>query len=199
VKNLKILLPGIIFLALSFLWGYQNRAKFHRCYQLNQELLRELKEVSRDQKTEWPFLDEGDSLDHSLTLSLIGDRPVTLGTGESCLLIFFDTACPACLQAAVDLYAGFLQYEERGLNIVSVSRARQEDLASLAAQGNWPMVIAHDSTGQLHRLFRISGLPSVVFIDRGMIKMKANALSIDRRLPELEEMIAAAVPRPAGF
>jgi hypothetical protein len=159
VKNLKILLPGIIFLALSFLWGYQNRAKFHRCYQLNQELLRELKEVSRDQKTEWPFLDEGDSLDHSLTLSLIGDRPVTLGTGESW----------------------------------------QEDLASLAAQGNWPMVIAHDSTGQLHRLFRISGLPSVVFIDRGMIKMKANALSIDRRLPELEEMIAAAVPRPAGF
>jgi len=49
------------------------------------------------------------------------------------------------------------------------------------------MAVAHDTSGQLHQLFQIDGLPAVVLIEGGVIRIKANALSIDRRLPELKE------------
>ncbi|MDD8030382.1 MAG: redoxin domain-containing protein [Acidobacteriota bacterium] len=198
MKNLKVLLPGFILFSLSLLWGYHNRIQFNQCYQFNQELLQELKSVSRTEKPEEHFLDEGDSFDHPLTLSLIDDRTVSLGAQDSCLLIFFETACPACLQAALELYLDFLPYEEQGLSIISVSRDLRENLLSLTSELNWPMAIAHDSTGQLHRLFRISSTPSIVFIGQGVIKLKANAMSIDRRLSEFHQVIAEVRHLPPG-
>ncbi len=198
MKNLKVILPGYILLSLSLLWGYHNQTKFTRCYQFNQELLQELKLVSRTEKPEEHFLDEGDSFEHSLNLSLIDDRSISLKAQEPCLLIFFDTTCPACLQATLELYSDFLQYEEQGLSIISVSRDRRENLIPLVSEINWPMSIAHDSTGQLHHLFRISSTPSIVFIGQKVVKLKATAMSIDRRLSEFHQVIAEVLHlRPA--
>lgn len=194
MKNLKMWVLLMPLLLLSVFWGYQNHRQFVRCREANQELMQELKKASSLIKTEHRFLEEGGRLTAPLDLPLLDGQLLNLELTETCLLIFISTSCPACLEVALDIYSDFRQFEEKGLQIISVSRNSAQELASIAVERNWPMPIAHDSTGQLHRLFRIEGLPSVVLIESGVIRLIANALSIDRRLPELKEMILAALP-----
>jgi len=192
MKNLKILVLLLPLLLLSAFWGYQNHLQFVRCQEANQQLIQELKKASKEGNSARHFLEEGDKLTSPLILPLLGGPSLNLELTETCLLIFISTSCPACLEVALYIYSELRQYEERGLQIVSVSRNSAQDLTAVSVERNWPLPIVHDATGQLHRLLRIDGLPSVVLIERGTIRMKANALSIDRRLPELKAIISAA-------
>jgi len=198
MKNLKILALLMPPLLLSVFWGYQNHRQFVSCRQANQELMQELKKASSLTKTEHRFLEEGDRLTAPPDLPLLDGRLLNLEITETCLLIFISTSCPACLEVALDIYSDFRQSEEKGLQIISVSRNSAQELAEISVERNWPMPIAHDSSGQLHRLLRIDGLPSIVLIEGGVIRLKANALSIDRKLPELREMISAVLAARPG-
>ncbi|HOM95153.1 MAG TPA: redoxin domain-containing protein [Candidatus Saccharicenans sp.] len=195
VKRLKavlvtgwcLVLPLLIF---SGWWGYKNYRRFEQCSEINQTLMNELKRAGGEVRTQKSFLEEGDRLTFPLSLSLLDGQLIKLQPDETYLLIFISTGCPACLEIALDIYAELRPYEEKGLRVISISRNLVEELADLVSARNWPMAMAHDSTGQLHRLFQIDGLPSVILIKQGIIGIKANALSIDRKLPNLKEIIA---------
>ncbi|HRD02908.1 MAG TPA: redoxin domain-containing protein [Candidatus Saccharicenans sp.] len=195
MKRLKAALLKSWWLALPLLvlsswWGYKNYYRFEQCQAINQTLMNELKKASGQIRAQKSFLEEGDWLNTPLSLSLLDGQEVKLKPDETYLLIFISTGCPACLEIALDVYGEVDRYEEKGLRIISISRNLVEELADMASARNWPMVVAHDTTGQLHRLFQIDGLPSVILIRQGAIGIKANALSIDRKLPDLKEMIA---------
>lgn len=189
LKSWWLVLPLLV---LSSWWGYKNYHQFEQCQAINQKLMNELKKASGQVRAQKRFLEEGDRLSTPLPLSLLDGQLVKIEPDETYLLIFISTGCQACLEIALDVYGKVHRYEEKGLRIISISRNLVEELVDMTSARNWPMAVAHDTTGQLHRLFQIDGLPSVVFIEHGVIKLKANTLSIDRRLPELKEMILAA-------
>ena len=184
LKSWWLALPLLV---LSSWWGYKNYHQFEQCQAINQKLMNELKKASGQVRAQKRFLEEGDRLSTPLSLSLLDGQLVKLDPDEKYLLIFISTGCPACLEIALDVYGELRPYEEKGLRIISISRNLVEELADLVSARNWPMAVAHDTSGQLHQLFQIDGLPAVVLIEGGVIRIKANALSIDRRLPELKE------------
>lgn len=187
--RLKILLPVFLFLLASIFWGYSNHLKFISCQQKNQELMKEIKSLSRDSQLTSLFLNEGDRFNNPISLSLINDNPLNLVPEGTYLLIFISSSCPACLEVAQDLYADLSHFEEYGLTIASLSRDGPETLNRLISENHWPMPIAFDPGGKLHRLFKISGVPSIILIHQATVRLKADALSLDRKLPELKELL----------
>ncbi|MGB9907671.1 MAG: peroxiredoxin family protein [Candidatus Saccharicenans sp.] len=187
--KLKFLLPTVFFILATVFWGYSNHLKFSRCQQANQELMKEMKKITRESQSAAQFLNEGDSFSHPISLSLLNDHPLELLPEGTYLLIFISSTCPACLNVAQDLYADLSHFEEYGLRIVSLSRDGQEALKRLRSENHWPLPLAYDSAGRLHRLFSISGVPSIVLIHQATVRLKADAMSIDRKRPELKELL----------
>ncbi|MGB9893866.1 MAG: redoxin domain-containing protein [Candidatus Saccharicenans sp.] len=184
-------LPMVMICLLAAYWGYHNHLKFLNCQQHNQELIQELKLMAEDRSPSSPSstLSEGDFFPLSLRLPALNAESISLASGGTFLLIFISTSCPACVEVALEIYSDVSPFTESGLIIVSISRDSPATLSNLIKEKNWPLPLAYDSDGQLHRLFQISSVPSVVFIDKGKIKLKAEALSIDRRWSELKALL----------
>jgi len=187
----RFLLVVTICLLASAYWGYHNHLKFLNCQQRNQELIQELKLIAEDQSlsSSSPTLSEGNYFPLSLRLSALNTESINLDSEGTFLLIFISTSCPACVEVTLEIYSDLSHFKESGLMVVSISRDSPATLTNLISEKNWPLPLAYDSDGQLHRLFHISSLPSVVFIDKGIIKFKADALSLDRRWPELKTLL----------
>lgn len=191
-KTIPILL--FVLLLTSLFWGFHNGQKFKECLQANRELIHELKKAAGHQsRTDTRFLREGDRFTESITLTLVDGQEWILQPGVVTLLIFISTTCPVCLETALSLFSELSPFQQQGLQIISVSRDPAKGLAGIVSQRNWPTPVVHDRQGQLYRLLRVSGEPFLVLIDRGLIRLKVEALALERRRPELPGLIAESL------
>jgi len=189
MRKIKALLAIFAFLLLvSLFWGYKNYQKFVSCQEANEQLMKNLREVSLTPKRS-SFLEEGDALPSSLNLITLDGQPVSLAHTDTCLLIFITSTCPACLEVGLEIYSSVNEFENQGLGLISVSRDDHDSLVRLATEENWPMKLAQDRNGQLHQLFNLGGVPAMVLVHKGKVELKANALSIDRQLPRLKDLL----------
>ncbi|MBC7364128.1 MAG: TlpA family protein disulfide reductase [Candidatus Aminicenantes bacterium] len=186
----KWLVPIMLFLILSFslFWGWTGRRELAECQKTNQELMAEIKKEIY-QAEEKNYLTEGESLDSPLVLNTLDGQVVYLDKDRVWFLMFINTACPACLETAVEVNEELAWYQKKGLEIISISRDIVEDLNELIKLKQWPIPLLRDASGQTYRLLRIGAEPCFVLIDRGQISFKADASGFGRRQQELEDLI----------
>jgi hypothetical protein len=186
----KWFVPIILFLFLSFslFWGWTGRRKLAECQKTNQELMAEIKKEIY-QAEEKNYLTEGESLDSPLILNTLDGQAVYLDKDRVWFLIFISTACPACLETALEVFEELAWYREKGLKIISISRDIVEDLNKLIKLKQWPIPLLRDASGQAYRLLRVGAEPCFVLIDRGEVSFKADASGFGRRRLELEDLI----------
>lgn len=191
----KWLIPLLFFLLLSvsLFWGWGLRQKLNECQTINQELIEEIKKRSYQTSEEKNYLKEGDRLDSLLTLSSLEGEKIYLDSNRVWLLIFISTACPSCLETAQDVFFELNRYQEKGLEIISVSRDIVEDLNELVRSGHWHIPVTRDESGQAYRLFRVAAEPYFVLLDRGKVRFKSDALDFERSEAELEDLIKKAL------
>lgn len=191
----KWLIPLLLFLLLSvsLFWGWGLRQKLNECQNINRELIEEIKRRTYQTSQEKNYLKEGDRLDSLLTLSSLEGEKIYLDSNRVWLLIFISTACPSCLETAQDVFFELNRYQEKGLEIISVSRDIVEDLNELVRSGHWHIPVARDESGQTYRLFRVAAEPYFVLLERGQVRFKSDALNFERREAELEDLIKKAL------
>ena len=191
----KWLISAVIFLILSIslFWGWSNRYRLDECQKINQELIKEIKRGAYQVPEEKSYLGEGDRLESSFVLSSLDGQPVSLDSNRVWLLIFISTTCPACLEAAQKVFWEMARYQEKGLEIISVSRDIVEDLNELVRSKYWPIPVVRDANGQVYRSLRVASEPYFVLLDRGQVRFKSESITFERRRPELENLINKAL------
>lgn len=191
----KWIIPLVLFLLFSvaLFWGWNNRQKLSECQKINQELIEEIKEGSYQAAKQKNYLEEGDRLESLLAFSSLEGQAVYLDSNRVWLLIFISTACPACLEIAQDVFGELAKYQEKGLEIISVSRDIVEDLKELVGSRYWHIPVARDTNGQVYRLFRVATEPYFVLLDRGQVRFTSDAITFDQRKGELEDLIKKAL------
>lgn len=187
--KLKVSLVILTFLTLfSFFWGYKNYQKFIICQKANQDLMKSLREVGSAQMKKTSF-EKGEALPFPINIAILNGEPESFSENGTYLLIFINSACSACLETALEIYAAVKEYENSGLILLSLSRETPEELQRLILEKEWPIKLAHDEQGQLHRLFNITGVPAIILLHQGKVQVKADALSIDAQLPRLKDLL----------
>lgn len=138
--------------------GLDWRRELAECQKINQELMAEIKKGIYQAEGK-NYLEEGDSLDSPLILSSLDGQAVYLDINRVWFLMFISTSCPACLETAQDVYRELAGYQEKGLEIISLSRDIVEDLNELVKSKYWPIPEVRDASSQAYRLFRVGAEP----------------------------------------
>lgn len=186
IKAPLVILP--LLTLVSLFWGYKNYQKLVICQEVNQDLMKSLREVNIIHKKS-PFLEEGDALPFPLNFLTLDGQSVSLSENGTYLLIFISSTCLACLEVGLEIYSTVKEFENYGLDLISISRDEHDGLVRLMTEENWPTKLGQDQSGQLHRLFNIVGVPAIVLLHQGRVRLKADALSIDRQLPRLKGLL----------
>ncbi|MBC7362346.1 MAG: redoxin domain-containing protein [Candidatus Aminicenantes bacterium] len=187
--KIKFLLVVLILLTLfSFFWGYKNYQKFIICQEANQDLMKSLKEANIIHKKSL-FLEEGEALSAPINFLTLEGQLVSPSENGTYLLIFISSTCSACLETGLEIYSTVKEFENYGLELIAISREAHDELVRIKKEENWPTKLAPDQSGQLHRLFNVVGVPAMVLLHQGRVQLKADALSIDRQLPRLKDIL----------
>jgi len=103
---------------------------------------------------------------------LKGKKPV--------LLVFWATWCPTCIQSIPRFSSIHVQYEARGLEVVSIDIAVNDPLPRVQRfqeTNRLPYRILYDEKTEVSRMFAVFGIPTTLVIDRdGIIQYRGNLL-----------------------
>lgn len=114
--------------------------------------------------------------------------------GKPAVLIFWTAWCPVCKEEAPHFNALAAQYESRGVQVLGIniqdSMARTEGgIKDFGIQYS----VARDADAGVARRYRVSGTPTIIFVDRnGVVQYFGNDLPADYNT-RLDAMLAKGV------
>ena len=184
--NIVIILIQFILLIITFIWGYNNYLKIRVLININEDLMRIIRE-----KTNVKFsttFQKGNYISE-LTIRTIENQNILLSKYVHSLLIFIDTSCNACLKVLRDIYKKVENYQNRGLIIIVIGMGSKETLKEFSDRLKLPIHYAQDPFAKLHRKFGIKGSLSWVYIKNGIIKIIADPFSYEKRVPQLIDFL----------
>lgn len=134
----------------------------------------------------------------NFTLPTLADVPVTLADwrGQPILINFWASWCVPCRQEMPDLVWLSAAHKTQGLVILAVNLTAQDTLTEINAFVKevgltFPVVL--DTTGDVTTtMYRISGLPSSIFIDRGGRITRIHLGAMTKQ--QMEEFVATILP-----
>ncbi len=110
------------------------------------------------------------------TLKSLDGKTIRLSDfrGRAVVLNFWASWCPPCRQEMPALQRVYEAYQSQGVEVIAVNATSQDTLSS--AQGfiqsnGLTFMVLLDEQGDVQSMYRVSGLPTTVFIDRdGVIR-----------------------------
>ncbi len=128
-----------------------------------------------------------------------GEQSLAAHEGEIVILDFWATWCPPCVKALPLLVSVANDYKDRGVvfHAVNVRENNQRVETFLERQG-LEMSVLMDRDGAVADLYKVTGIPQTVVIDKeGIVRIVHVGLipNLERQLrDELDELLAAPVP-----
>jgi peroxiredoxin len=86
----------------------------------------------------------------------------------SVLFIFFDPACPACVEEA-PIWNDFYRRAGESVKVIGVSNAEKEKIQNFIRRMDIPYSIVHDRSESFYDLLSVSSVPNSVLYDNGKI------------------------------
>ncbi len=109
--------------------------------------------------------------------------------GRPAVIVFWTSWCPICREEAPRINALAAEYESKGVRVLGIN---VKDSVARAESGvkefGVKYVVARDPDGNVARAYKVTGAPTIVFLDRkGVVRYFSNDLPDDyaRRLDEL--------------
>ncbi len=173
MKTVKQKVSFLIFLVFSIMliitifWGYNNHLKVEELINVNQQLMKVLREKTVVESTiatkEGMFIPD-------FIIRTIDHQNIIISSDSQAILIFIDISCSACVYFLTDCYNSIKDLRSNKLIIIALGLKSEESLRELREKINLSIYFAYDPSAKLHRYFGIKGSPSIVYIKNGIIK-----------------------------
>lgn len=101
--------------------------------------------------------------------------------GQPAVLVFWTAWCPVCKEEAPHINTLATQYENKGVRVLGINI---KDSAARTEGGvkdfGIRYAVARDAEGTIARSYKVSGTPTIIFLDRkGVVRYFANELPQD--------------------
>ena len=100
--------------------------------------------------------------------------------GKTVFVNFWATWCPPCRAEMPEIEAVYQEYKDKGVVVIGVDiREAEEEVRQYVQQGGYSWTFVLDTTGEVTTNYRITAIPTSLFIDReGIIRaMKVGAMT----------------------
>jgi len=105
------------------------------------------------------------------------------------ILVFSTTWCHYCLEEIPALKAAYDKYKGKGVEVIAVDpQESKERVQELVAKNNITYPVLLDEKGDVARLYKIMGVPTIIFLDQArVIKWRSSGgqQDYDSRLQEM--------------